>query len=108
MCKEKSKVVKQKKVVDISHCFDVCKFKTNFYSKETKRNDTYEHLYDFIPTMEEAILLAQLAMADKRDDELVFILPGSNLSIDRSEEFKKEYEKALELAKKYNVQNSCD
>ena len=108
MNKEKSRVVTQAKVMDVSHCFDVCKFKSNTYNGRTNRKDMYEHLYDCISTMEEAILLAQLAMTEKRDDELVFILPGSNLSIDRRVEFQEEYEKALELAKKYNVQNNCD
>jgi hypothetical protein len=59
----------------------------------------YETLYDNIKTIEEALLLAQLAMCNKEDRELIFILPGWNRGIDtRSPE---EYTRALELANNY-------
>ena len=58
-------------------------------------------LYEFIPTFEEAMLLSQLAMSDKNDNELIYILPGWNLGIKK---FSDEYKKALELAEKYKAE----
>ena len=68
----------------------VCKF-----SSEMKG---YTILYDCIPTIEEAELLAQLAMTEKRNDELIFVFPGWNKGINRKPEL---YNKALVLANEY-------
>lgn len=72
----------------------VCKMNSNNRNK-------YETLYEFIETSEEAILLSQLAMGEKRDDELIFIFAGWNRSIKTYH--KDEYTKALLLAEKYKV-----
>lgn len=58
-------------------------------------------LYEDISTFEEARLLSQLAMSNKNDDELIYILAGWNLGI---KNFSDEYKKALELAEKYKVE----
>jgi hypothetical protein len=57
-----------------------------------------ERLYDGISTYEEADLLAQLAMSEKRDDELIIIMPGRNRGIKNHPE---EYERAKLLAEEY-------
>lgn len=59
-------------------------------------------LYEYISTFDEARLLSQLAMSNKHDDELVYILPGWNLGIKK---FPDEYQKALELEEKYKVED---
>ena len=66
-------------------------------------NDTgrKQKLYENISTFEEARLLSQLAISDKNDNELIYILPGWNLGIKK---FPNEYKKALELAEKYKVE----
>lgn len=67
-------------------------YKTNTNTKHDIR------LYDFIEDIKEADLLAQLAMINKQDNELIIIMPGWNRGIkDRPEEYKK----ALALADKY-------
>lgn len=63
-------------------------------------NHTHTELYNCIETMEEAELLAQLAMLDKRDDELIFIFPGWNRGINKNQQ---EYERALQLAEEYKA-----
>jgi hypothetical protein len=58
-------------------------------------------LYEYIETLEEAGLLAQLAMCNKHPwDELIYITPGWNRSIDKN--CPEEYIKALQLAEKYS------
>jgi hypothetical protein len=59
----------------------------------------YEHLFEFVPTYEEANLLAQLAMGEKEDHELIAIFPGYNRSI--KNHHPKDYADALVLAEKY-------
>jgi 16S rRNA G966 N2-methylase RsmD len=56
------------------------------------------NLYEFIKDLKSADLLAQLAMTNKKDYELIFISPGYNRGIYKNP---KEYKKALELAEKY-------
>lgn len=58
----------------------------------------YTHLFEFIPTYEEANLLAQLAMSHKEHYEIIAILPGANIGIT---EHPKEYKEVLKLAEKY-------
>ena len=60
----------------------------------------YKPVYEFIETSEEAELLAQYAMTKKNFQDLVFIFPGDNRSIDKTPE---EYARAKELAEKYAV-----
>jgi hypothetical protein len=69
---------------------------------DRRNNNKYEELYDCIEDPEDALLLAQLAMSNKRDDELIFIFPGWNRSIKTHHE--EEYAKALLLAEKYKAE----
>lgn len=63
---------------------------------------TFKSLYEFIPTWEEAELLAQYAMCLKRSiGDLIFIFPGYNKGIDKNPEL---WKKAQELAKEYEVE----
>jgi hypothetical protein len=71
--------------------FSVCKFNPDKYTG-------YEIVYEDIKTIGEAQLLAQLAMCEKQDCELVFIFPGWNNGIDKNKEM---YKMALQLAEKY-------
>ena len=75
-------------------CFSVC-------IKNFNTQEKYVKLYDDIASFEEAVLLSQLAMCDKKDDELIFILPGWNIGINKNH--KEDYKKSLLLAKKYKV-----
>lgn len=68
----------------------VCKFDSEMRG--------YTVLYDCIPTIEEAELLAQLAMTEKQNNELIFIFPGWNKGIDKKPEL---HNKALVLAGEY-------
>lgn len=61
-------------------------------------------LYENIPTFEEADLLAQLAMSEKEDNELIIIMPGWNRSIKR---YPEEYERAKLLAEEYKIEVQC-
>jgi hypothetical protein len=65
-----------------------------------KLNDRgkYETIYDCIDTFENAELLSQLAMSNKREDELIIIFPGWHRGIEKKPEV---YKKALELAEEY-------
>lgn len=72
----------------------VCKFDSEMKG--------YTVLYDCIPTIEDAELLAQLAMIEKRNDELIFIFPGWNRGINEKTEL---YNKALVLANEYKFNN---
>ena len=47
--------------------------------------------------------IAELAMAQKKDWELICIFPGWNRSIDKDKSRIKEYEHALKLAEEYKV-----
>ena len=82
-------------IFEHASCFSVCKLSR--YSKK------YEKLYDFIENFEDAFLLSQLAMSEKKDDELIFIFPGWNLGIEQ-EKYKDAYERALQLAYKYKAE----
>ena len=62
-------------------------------------NQTHVVLYECIETMEEAEILAQFAMCNKRTEELIFITPGWNRSIDRYDP--ELYNRALQLAEEY-------
>lgn len=55
-------------------------------------------LYDYINDIKDANLLAQLAMCNKKVDELIFICAGWNEGINRNTEL---YEKALQLAQNH-------
>lgn len=71
--------------------YSVCKLDTN--------TNTYITLYDCIENISDAELLAQFAMTKRRDfNELIFMFPGWNRSIDKNET---EYKKALKLANEY-------
>jgi len=67
------------------------------YNLVTKK---FTRLYDFIDDIHETDLLAQLAMSEKLDDELIIIMPGENRGIKRKPE---EYQVALQLAEKYKA-----
>jgi hypothetical protein len=58
-------------------------------------------LYEFINTIDEADLLAQLAMCNKRQDELIIIMPGWNRGINEKPEL---YQRALKLAEEYKAE----
>jgi hypothetical protein len=76
------------------------------YSVHKTNPDTGENvcLYDFIEDINDADLLAQLAMCNKRTEELIIIMPGWNRGIkDRPEEYKK----ALKLAEEYKAEKEC-
>lgn len=77
--------------INLGKSYSIVKLDTN--TKEIKT------LYDFIPNLQQADLLAQLSMCNKQDYELIYITPGWNLSIDKNHS--KEYEEALKLAKEY-------
>ena len=60
---------------------------------------TFERLYEYIPTWEEADLIAQYAMNTRVDmNDLIFIFPGWNRGIDKNPEL---WAKATGLAQKY-------
>lgn len=59
-------------------------------------------LYEFINTIEEVDLLTQLAMSDKKDDELIIIMPGWNRGIKKNVD---EYKRALKLAEEYKCED---
>ena len=62
---------------------------------------SFESLYEFIPTWEEAELLAQYAMCFRRSiADLIFIFPGYNRGIDKQPDV---WETAKALAKEYEV-----
>lgn len=66
------------------------------------KNGTFKPLYEYIPTWEEAELLAQYAMCFRRSmEDLIFIFPGYNVGIDKKPEL---WKKAQELAKEYEVE----
>lgn len=73
----------------------VAKLKNSYNDRRTY---SYEVLYDCISDPEDALLLAQLAMCEKDDNELIFIFPGVNYSIKTNH--KELYKKALELAER--------
>lgn len=55
-------------------------------------------IYDNISSLDEAFLLAQYAMKNKANDELIVIMPGWNQELTNEEK-----ERAIELAQKYNA-----
>lgn len=61
-------------------------------------------LYENIPTLEDAYLLAQYAMSQKHDNELIIIMPGWNKGI---KDDKGLYNRASKLAKKYKANITC-
>ncbi|MFC0903770.1 hypothetical protein ACFHWD_03580 [Clostridium sp. MT-14] len=71
-------------------------YKVNYINRNKK-----VCIYDCIDNIEEADLLAQLAMNNKKNDEIIIIVPGWNMGV---EDHPKQYEKALELAKKYKYE----
>jgi hypothetical protein len=64
------------------------------------RTREIERIYEGINSLEEAFLLAQLAMKNKENDELIVIMPGWNQDMNEDE-----IKKASELAEKYAVDN---
>ena len=63
------------------------------------RNNTFDTLYEHIPTWEEADLIAQYAMCMRTNyDDVVFVFPGWNRSINEKPEL---WKKAAGLAQKY-------
>lgn len=72
-------------------------YKINFDTQEKSI------LYDCIDNIQDADLLAQLAMCNKRVDDLIFICAGWNRSIDRQSEL---YKTALQLAVEYRNERS--
>lgn len=65
-----------------------------------KSANTYERLYEGISDFDTANLLAQFAMSNKRDDQLVFMFPGWNMRLKKDTKL---YNKAKKIAKKYRV-----
>ena len=60
---------------------------------------TWECLYDYIPTWEEADLIAQYAMTMRTNEmDLIFVFPGWNRGINRDD---KTWIKACKLAQEY-------
>lgn len=55
-------------------------------------------LYNSINNIEDLELLAQLSMTNKKDNELIIIMPGWNKGI---KSYPNEYQKALKLSEKY-------
>ena len=86
--------------VSILNSFSVCKFRKN---RNKDGMSKYNKLYDCISNLEDAYLLAQLAMSEKEPDELVFIFPGFNVSL---ENYKADYKRALCLAEAYKVDST--
>ena len=70
-------------------------------SKYNKHTNTLKRIYEDISNYEDANLLAQLAMSDKEDDELIVIMPGWNKGIKSDKEL---YNKALQLAEKHKAE----
>ncbi len=54
-------------------------------------------VYEWLDSFEDAALLCQLAMTRKQDHELIYIAPGSNKSIDKTNE--ELYKRALDVEK---------
>jgi hypothetical protein len=68
--------------------------------------ETNEHtvVYEHIDNIDDALLLAQLAMNNKTNiDELIFITPGWNKGIEKS--YPEAYKRALELAEEYKCES---
>lgn len=60
---------------------------------------SWELLYEYIPTWEEADLIAQYAMAMRTSErDLIFIFPGNNRGINKDPEL---WVRAVKLAQKY-------
>ncbi len=60
------------------------------------KDHSYRKIFEFVEKIEEAELLAQYAMKNKKMNELVFIFPGCNREYKEGEE-----KSAILLAKKY-------
>ena len=72
-------------------------YSVNKISTETKEEVC---LYEYIETIIEAVLLAQLAMYEKKNqNEIIYILPGWNVGL--KETYPEQYNRALQLAEKY-------
>lgn len=69
---------------------------------DSSNNNSLVALYEFITNPEEALLLAQLAMCDKKDCEIIVISPGWNMGLDKGHT--DAYETALMLDRKYRVE----
>lgn len=65
-----------------------------------KEEQTLNRIYEGINNYEDAAILAQLAMSNKSECELVVIMPGWNHGIKDNKEL---YEKALKLAEYYKI-----
>lgn len=72
---------------------------------DTSNNNDIVFLYEFIPNLKDAELLAQLAMCSKCPYELIHITPGWNKSINKEKRYLEEYNKALDLAKEYEAED---
>lgn len=68
----------------------------------TKHNGEERKIYTCIDTLEDAYLLAQLAMVNKEDHELIVIFPGWNIGIERNHE--NMYERAILLASQHKYE----
>ncbi len=75
----------------------VCDLSVCSYNKHI---NTINKLYEGINDINDAIILSQLAMSNKADNELIIIMPGWNLGI---KNHKSLYNNALILAEKYKV-----
>ena len=63
------------------------------------RDKSWDRLFEYIPTWEEADLIAQYAMNTRLDEyDLIFIFPGWNRGIDKNPEL---WVKANKLAQQY-------
>ena len=61
-------------------------------------------LYECIPDLKQADLLAQLSMCNKQDYELIYITAGWNMSINKNEKYMEEYNEVLRLAEEYKAE----
>lgn len=78
--------------------YGICKYNTD--------TGKLVQVYELIPTIEETLLLSQLAMGNKDHfTELILILPGYNRDIKANSPA--EYEEALALAEKYAVRRGA-
>ena len=66
------------------------------------KTHTYNRIFDGIDNIEDAELLAQLAMRRQYQDGLIFIFPGWNRGIEKNEQG---YKKALKLAEEHELED---
>lgn len=84
-----------------------CYLSDEYYVVKTiKQNDNInkqnvEILYHKIPNLDDACLLAQLAMCCKDNNEVIYIAVGAGWNVGIDTYHPNHYKKAVELSKKY-------